>query len=140
MFLALLCSSCELSTVRLFHVERGEFTPAEVEALREAAARWEAFAPVVVRILESPIEGGTDQGLIWRAAIPGFDGLATLGKPFIRYRHGVTVTLPLGLHEIGHTLGLDHAGVGVMTALPGPGSEWTADDLEECERVGVCDD
>jgi hypothetical protein len=43
------------------------------------------------------------------------------------------------MHELGHALGLGHhAGPGVM-ATTATGAELTAEDIEECGRVGACE-
>lgn len=117
----------------------GEVEPAKRDAVLHAADMWsEATRP------EYRWRTGGDGWLVVSTLQP-LRGCETVGgcvhrsERMIWLRPGMPVaqTFAIGAHELGHALGLGHAGPGIM-GVPVTGYVLTEADLTECRRVGVC--
>lgn len=113
------------------------FSPEERATIRAAAEEWHRFAPRThIDIADGPLRAP----FVLRVAPGGtVDGMTVTGytwdKGVILLAPGFTQ--PMIQHEFGHALGLDHTASGVMRIWAQ--ADWTADDLDECQRVDVCD-
>jgi hypothetical protein len=112
------------------------FTAEECTRLRTAAQMWRDFAGADIELREPATLAGPPFILRVKPGA-GADGTTTIPDGIVLLRPDFTTGQ--AAHEFGHLLGLGHVKSGVMQGTADPPSRFSGHDLEECERVGVCD-
>lgn len=140
------------------YIVSSDFPSQEKEALQRAADRWNEIASEQFCLAESNEAFGPETtpsrgifriehgGAFWKSLSDKNGGSDVIGVHFSE-RDQIAIVDSLSpadfelvaLHELGHAHGLGHvAAPAIMHASIGTASDFTSNDLAECQRVGAC--
>jgi hypothetical protein len=132
-----------------------DFPPDERAALQRAASRWNEIAieQFCLQVTDEEIDGEDSRAIFripykgeyWQKVSASMGGVDFIGIYWGWDLIGIVDSMPIdqfervALHEFGHAHGLGHTEApSIMHAYDGTASDFTANDIAECKRVGAC--
>ncbi len=125
------------------------FSPRHHQAIRNASARWNAFTGTkVTHVNEGPrdfCELRPSQALAPNARLHMESGVVEV-RTWLACEDGVPYSEDLAcfevtvMHEMGHVLGFEHMGNGIMRGTGGAAPDFTASDRDQCVALRICKD
>ena len=122
-------------------LQRAHWSAAQLDAIYDAAARWNEVSTRPIAIVEVPSGAGVSIVPATTASL-GADrmGHASGSSIFVRTDQPIETMHETTLHELGHRLGLGHVGKGVMSTGDWHGLQFSDEDLAMCRRAGACEE